>query len=178
MYDSSSLWKCVLQKKKKKKKAKLRIVVLNYTINVTQTTLKLESHLKSLVNVSCLWKLQLEGHETLFLTIEMQREKVTENIRNLYNTDSEKFQYWCDTQGNLLFGYLRCRHGASAETRGSCELLAVFWLREDFRIIRETEKPMADLGRFHGKQPPTRNETKYLLTSKPNQTKTHLLPWK
>lgn len=163
---------------KRNNKKKLRIVVLNYTINVRQTTLKLESHLKSLVNVSCLWKLQLEGRETLSVTIEMQREKVTESIRNLYNTDLEKFQYCCDTHGNLLFGYLWRRQGASAETRGSCELLAVFWLRGDFRIIRETEKPMTDPGRFHRKQPPTRNETKYLLTSKPNQTKNHFLPWK
>lgn len=37
-----------------KKMKKLRIVVLNYTISVMQTTLKLESHLKSLVNLSCL----------------------------------------------------------------------------------------------------------------------------
>lgn len=37
-----------------KKMKKLRIVVLNDAINVTQTTLKLESHLKSLVNLSCL----------------------------------------------------------------------------------------------------------------------------
>lgn len=50
--------------------------------------------------------LQLQGHETLSLTIEMQRGKVTEKIRNLYNTDMDKFQYWCDTQGNFLLGYL------------------------------------------------------------------------
>lgn len=35
---------------KRNNKKKLRTVVLNYTINVRQTTLKLESHLKSLVN--------------------------------------------------------------------------------------------------------------------------------
>lgn len=56
----------------------------------------------------------------------MQRGKVTEKIRNLYNTDMDKFQYWCDTQGNFLLGYLRRRQGDSAETSGSCELLAVF----------------------------------------------------
>lgn len=161
-----------------KKMKKLRTVVLNDAINVTQTTLKLESHLKSLVNLSCLWMLQLEGHETLSLTTEMQRGKVTEKIRNLYNTDMDKFQYWCDTQGNFLLGYLRHRQGDSAETSGSCELLAVFWLTGDFRIIRETEKPTAVLERFHRKQTQTRNEIKYLLTSKSNQTKKHPLPWK
>lgn len=53
--------------------------------------------------------LQLEGHDILSLTTEMQRQKVTENIRNLYNTDMDKFQGWCDTQGDLLPGYLRHR---------------------------------------------------------------------
>jgi len=37
-----------------KKMKKLRTAVLNYTINVMQTTLKLKSHLKSLVKLSCL----------------------------------------------------------------------------------------------------------------------------
>lgn len=130
-----------------------------------------ESHLKSLVNLSCLWKLQLKGHEILPLTIEMLREKVTENIRNLYNTDMDTFQSQCDIQGNALLDYMRCMQWDSAETRGHCELLAVFWFRGDFRVIWETEKPTADLERFHGKQPQTRNETKYLLTSKSNNTK-------
>lgn len=68
----------------------LGIVVLIYTVNVT---LKLEIHLKSLVNLSCLWRLQLKGHEVLSLTVEMQSEKVTNNIRNLYNIDIDKFQW-------------------------------------------------------------------------------------
>lgn len=84
---------------------KLRIVVFIYTVDVMQLTLKLESHLKSLVNLSCLQRLQLKGHEVLSLTIEMQSEKVTKNIRNLYNTDMDKFQYWSGTQGSLLHGY-------------------------------------------------------------------------
>lgn len=88
---------------------KLRIIVLIYTVDVMQLTLKLESHLKSLVNLSCVWRLQLKGHEVLSLTIEMQSEKLTKNIRNLYNTDMDKFQYWSDIQENLSLGYLRLR---------------------------------------------------------------------
>lgn len=88
---------------------KLRIVVLIYTVNVMQLSLKLESHLKSLVNLSCLWRLQLKGHEVLSLIIEMQSEKLNKNIRNLYNTDMDKFQYFSDIQENLLLGYWRLR---------------------------------------------------------------------
>lgn len=52
-----------------------------------------------------------------------------ENIKNFHNTDMDKFQYWCDTQGHLLLGYLRQEQLESAETRGSYELLAVFVLQ-------------------------------------------------
>lgn len=164
--------------RKKKRMKKLRIVVFIYTVDVMQLTLKLESHLKSLVNLSCLRRLQLKGHEVLSLTIEMQSEKVTKNIRNLYNTDMDKFQYWSGTQGNLLHGYLRLRQWNSAKTRGSCELLAVFWLSglQNHQGHRKTILN-ADLERFHGKQLQPRNENKCLLTSKCNQTKNHL-PWK
>lgn len=55
-----------------------------------QTTLKAENHLQSSVSMSCLWKLQLEGHEIAFL-YEMQNKKVTKNTGNLYNTDMIDF---------------------------------------------------------------------------------------
>lgn len=157
---------------------KLRIVVLIYTVNVMQLTLKLESHLKSLVNLSRLQRLQLKGHEVLSLTIEMQSEKVTKNVRNLYNTDMDKFWYWSGTQGNLLHGYLRLRQWNSAKNTESCELLAVFWLSglQNHQGHRKTILT-AYLERFHGKQPQSRNEIKCLLKSKCNQTKSHL-PWK
>lgn len=143
-----------------------------------QLTLKLENHLKSLVNLSRLWSLQCKGHEVLSLAIEMQSEKVTKNIRNLYNTDMDKFQYWSDTQGNLLLGYLRLRQWNSAKTRGSCELHAVFWLSglQNHQGHRKTILT-ADLEWFHGKHPQTRDEIKGLLTCRCNQTKNHL-PWK
>lgn len=52
---------------RKKNMKKLRIIVLIYTVNVMQLTLKLESHLKSLVNLSYLQRLQVKGHEVLSL---------------------------------------------------------------------------------------------------------------